>query len=194
MPYCPNCGAPIKAGERYCFGCGTKIVPVAEYGNKNAGLGSPEFDEQMVQEAGDGFGRKDEQDRYKRESMAEERSGEIREEISAGRGPSGVQDSRYRREDDAIQGYDSQGGYRKPDEKMQDQPLPPPTEAPQEHVYQQVPVQQPPAQVQVPVKPKRSVLSCIAKILEIIVYLGFIAAAGVAIYLLYEFSKNLPGL
>ena len=28
MPYCPNCGNPVNAGDRFCANCGTAIQTV----------------------------------------------------------------------------------------------------------------------------------------------------------------------
>lgn len=204
MPYCPNCGAPVKAGERYCFGCGTKIVPAGESAGQNTGLGSPEYcegcpennttrDDERLRTPG--FGSNEyEQDGYEREKMTNADESEIDD---GSRRVSYDSEERSKR-DGMMRDYESQEKYRRPDEMVQNQPLPPVAGVPQEQTPGQVPPQQPPVMVQVPAKPKHSFLSAVAKILEIIVYLAFIGAALAGIYLLYQFAESaflgIPGM
>ena len=206
MTYCPNCGAVVKAGERYCFGCGTKIVPAGEPAGQNTGAGSPEYCEgcpenntnrdyerSRTQESGS---NEPEQKEYERESM----TGTGESEVDDGSRRASYDSEERVRRDGMIRDYDSQERYRRPDERVQEQPLPPPVGAPQEQIPGQVPPQpqQVPVMVQVPAKPKRSFLSVVAKILEIVVYLAFIGAAVAGIYLLYTFAESaflgIPGV
>ncbi len=131
MPYCPNCGAPVKAGERYCFGCGTKIVPAGESAGQNTGLGSPEYcegcpenntmrDDERLRTPG--FGSNEyEQDGYEREKMTNVDESEIDE---GSRRVSYDSEERPKR-DGMMRDYESQEKYRRPDEMAQNQPLPP---------------------------------------------------------------------
>lgn len=169
MPYCPNCGSPVKPEERYCFKCGTKIVPVTEPLGGDPGLTDSEFDRHSSDEIDRGIKSRDyEPGRYDRDRIAEKETAQPQPYPPQGRGSP----------------YDSQEGYRKADESVQDQPPVPP----QAGVYPGQ-VQQP--QPQVPAKPKHRILSGVGKILEIILYLGFILVALVAIYLLYQFANSI---
>ncbi|RLG12922.1 MAG: hypothetical protein DRN71_05600 [Candidatus Nanohalarchaeota archaeon] len=200
MPYCPNCGAPVKAGERYCFSCGTKIVPVGESAGQNTNFGNPEYcegcpenntnrDDERLKTPGFGSNEYD-RDGYERERMANTDKSELDER---NRRVSYDSEEMSRREGMARD-YESQERYRRGEEMAPDQPLPPPAGVPQEQIPGQIPPQQPPVMVRVPAKPKRSFLSSVAKILEILVYLGFIGAALAAIYLLYQFADSIPGI
>ncbi len=204
MTYCPNCGALVKAGERYCFGCGTKIVPAGEPTGQNAGMGSPEYcegcpenntitDEERLRTPESGSNEPG-QEGYERERMA----GTDESGIDEGNRRVSYDSEERTRRDGMMRDYGSQDRYRKGEELAPDQPLPPPVGAPQGQIPGQVPVQQVPVMVQVPVKPKRSFLSGVAKILEIIVYLAFIGAAVAGIYLLYTFAESaflgIPGV
>ncbi len=205
MPYCPNCGAPIKAGERYCFGCGTKIVPAGEPAGQNTCPCSPEYcegcpenntirDDERLRTPE--FGNNEyEQDGYERERIPGADESEIdyaKNQTGRRREYDDLQESSRR--DGMMRDYESQERYRRGEEMAPDQPLPPPAGVPQEQTPGQVPLQQPPVMVQAPAKPKRSFLSSVGKILEILVYLGFIGAAVAAIYLLYQFAESIPGI
>ena len=198
MLYCPTCGAPIKAGERYCFGCGTKIIPAGQ----NASLCSPEYcegcpenntirDDEGLRTPGFGNNKYNPRE-YKRERI----SGADDREIDYAKNQTGnrreyddLQESSRR--DRMMSDYESQERYRRGEEMASDQPLPP-LAVPQEQTPGQISPQQPPVIVQDPAKPKRSFLSYVGTILEILVYLGFIGAAVTAIYLLYQFAGSIP--
>lgn len=177
MPYCPNCGSPVKPEERYCFSCGTKIVPATEPSSGGPGLADTVSDEHAPDERDRQIeGSDNEAGRYEKDRIAERETAELR--------PYPPQDR------DAP--YDSQEKYSKAPEPIENQPpLPPSSGAPQIPQNQQVPLQQPPPQPQVPARPSHSILSGIGKILEIILYLGFILIALAGLYLLYKFSNSI---
>ncbi len=199
MPYCPNCGAPVKAGEKYCFGCGTKIVSDGEQAWQNAGTGSPEYCEGGCN---NNTSMNDERLRTPQTSSNESgQAGYERERATGADGNNnyagsmrGTYNSEDRtRRDGMIGNQGSQERYGRGEDSVQEQPLPLVTVVPEV----QAPIQQPPA-IQVPDKPKQGFMSTVAKVLEILVYLGFIGAALAAIYLLYIFSQTafvgMPGI
>lgn len=191
MPYCPNCGSPFKSGERYCFKCGAKIAPVTEHSDIKDTI-APELSARNGADLQD-FKNDDyrTEDDYLREKYSKRLNAEKKEyndEIERRAYPQNQQDrdnpddfpDRYTRENER-----SRGGQQYPHPQSA---YPTYTGA----SYQQVPIQPPTANPQVHEKPKRSFLSTFAKVLEILVYIGFIAAAAVGIYLLWTFTQNIP--
>lgn len=191
MPYCQNCGSPFKSGERYCFKCGAKIAQIAEPRD----IGDTRAPELSVSarngtDQNDDYGAEDDYLRKKYSKILNAEKKEYNDEIERRTYPQHQQERGYP--------DDSPDRYRRENEQSRGgQQYPPPqgaypvqTGAP----YQQMPNQQPTANPQVPEKPKRSILSTFAKALEILVYIGFIAAAAVGIYLLWTFTQNIPDL
>ncbi len=177
MPYCPNCGSPVKPEERYCFSCGTKIVPVTGPSTGCPELADPVSGEPAPDERGRQVESSDhEAGRYEKDRAAERETAELQPYPPQDRGAP----------------YDSQEKYSKAPEPIENQPpLPPSSGAPQIPQNQQVPRKQHPPQPQVPPRPGHSILSGIGKILEIILYLGFILIALAGLYLLYKFSNSI---
>ncbi len=177
MPYCPNCGSPVKPEERYCFSCGTKIVPVTEPLAEDTGLADPVYDEHTSDRRDRQIEGSDyEAGRYDGDRTADRETAEPRPYPPQG----------------SDTPYDSQEKYSKAPEPIENQPpLPPISGAQQYPPNQQAPLQQPPPQPQVPARPSHSILSGIGKILEIILYLGFILIAVAGLYLLYKFANSI---
>ena len=193
MPYCPNCGSPFKPGERYCFKCGAKIIPITEPQDiEDARAPEPvmqnEADQQDIQD--DNYGTEDDYLREKYGKILNAEKKEYNDEKERRLYPPRQQERGYP--------DNPPDRYRRENEKFRaGQQYPPPPQGAypvQTETYPQVPVQQPAAPPQVPERPKRNILSTFARLLEILVYLGFLAAAAVGIYLLWTFTQNIPDL
>ena len=198
MPYCPNCGSPFKPGERYCFKCGAKIAPITDPQDIED-IRAPEpieqngTDQQDIQN--DDYGTEEDYLREKYSKILNANAGkkEYNDETERRTYPPHKQERGYPNDPPDPDRY-----IRENRQFRAGQQYPPPPQGAYPvqtgTPYPQAPVQQPTAQPQVPERPKRSILSAFAKILEILVYIGFIAAAAVGIYLLWTFTQNIPEL
>ncbi|MFH1127342.1 MAG: zinc ribbon domain-containing protein [archaeon] len=164
MPYCPNCGALLKPGERYCFTCGTKVVPAVESQGANQPFIEP-IDEQTTPD---------------REDIPPFKGEDY--------GPEEYENDEAMGETTETEYPNTQRVPPRNNMNMNRQQFPPQEGMPPRQPHQQAPALQPQIQPQVPVKQKTGILSIIARILEIIFYLGLIVAVGVGIYLLYQFA------
>lgn len=191
MPYCPNCGSPFKPGERYCFKCGAKFAPITE-SISIEDVRAPEISAQsgtdQLDFQNDDYRTEDDYLREKYSKRLNAENKEYNDGMDRRTYPQNQQDRDYP--------DDSPNRYRRENEQFRGgQQYPPPQGAYTTGAsHQQMANQQPTTNPQIPEKPKRSVLSTFARVLEILVYIGFIAAAAVGIYLLWTFTQNIPDL
>lgn len=160
MKYCPNCGSPVKADEKYCFRCGTKILQENEPAEIEP-IPEEQHRESSRREYSDVGAQAEDVHPYEREEVIVPNE---RERIS-----------RDGREND----YKYSPEQRPITDNVQ-----------RNYVQQKVPVQQPQPIVPVPLKPRHHILSTLVKILEVFFYLGLLVAIGIGIIILYNFANG----